>query len=100
MHMKKKIVKINVIKIDIEGNELQALKGMTTILREHKPILFIEINKEHLLKFNTTISEVFTFLKNYNYTPYDIDSTNNTIPVKNAKESDIILFISEHCIVE
>ena len=35
--------KIGLIKIDIEGYELEALKGMTNILRNDKPYLMIEV---------------------------------------------------------
>ncbi|MGZ5549016.1 MAG: FkbM family methyltransferase, partial [Nitrososphaeraceae archaeon] len=37
-------VKVDLIKIDIEGAELLALKGMEGILKDSRPVLFIEIS--------------------------------------------------------
>jgi len=36
---------VDVIKIDIEGYEMEALAGMSRIIREHRPLIFSEINE-------------------------------------------------------
>jgi len=38
---------IAVAKIDVEGNELNVLKGATILLQDHKPVIFIELESEH-----------------------------------------------------
>lgn len=37
-----------VVKIDVEGFEMPALEGMKNTLREHHPLLMIEMNNQHL----------------------------------------------------
>ena len=36
---------VDVIKIDIEGHEMEALAGMSRMIREHRPVIFSEINE-------------------------------------------------------
>lgn len=91
--IKNNLSRIDIIKIDIEGNELNALKGMHTILAQNKPILFIEVIKEHLIKFGTGIDDVYAFLKSYGYTPYKIASANNLKLLDTAEEGELIIFI-------
>jgi FkbM family methyltransferase len=64
----RKIEKIDLIKIDVEGFELHVLKGAENLLTKYRPIIFIEIN-DPLLKANkTTPWEVLNLLKTkYNY---------------------------------
>lgn len=49
------IEKINFIKVDVEGMELNVLMGSTNILKKHRPILYIENDRkeksENLLNF-------------------------------------------------
>ena len=58
-----------VIKIDIEGAELIALKGMKNLLEStNKPrLLFIEVHPEFLQSFQSNPEEVYNFLSNTKY---------------------------------
>ena len=53
---------IHVVLIDVEGHELEVLKGMNKILRDFGPSLIIETNIE-------LIDKVSIFLKTYGYGP-------------------------------
>lgn len=53
--------KISLIKIDVEGMELNVLKGSKEILRRDHPLLYIEANKK--VQFN----EINSFLKDFGY---------------------------------
>ncbi len=59
-----------VIKIDIEGAELMALKGMEILLSSNKRprILFIEVHPDFLKSFRSNTQEVYDFLSSYDYT--------------------------------
>jgi len=59
----------SVIKIDIEGAEMMALKGMENLLNsEARPrLLFIELHPDFLPSFNTTGEEVLHFLSQLKY---------------------------------
>ncbi len=55
----------DVIKIDIEGAELQALRGATAVLA-HRPILLLEVSEE-------SADEISYILKSGNYDLYDAE---------------------------
>jgi FkbM family methyltransferase len=50
--VKKNNLKINLIKMDIEGYEGAAVEGGLTILKQQQPILFIEFSSHHLKQCN------------------------------------------------
>jgi FkbM family methyltransferase len=61
-----KINKIDLIKIDIDGYELEALQGMKNILKNFNPYFLIEIN--HAAKTrNTTEQQIINYMESYNY---------------------------------
>lgn len=66
------ITSIDIIKMDIEGHEMQALVGAESTLTNMQPVITIELSREHLKRANSTPEEVTAFLKNYSYTPYGI----------------------------
>jgi FkbM family methyltransferase len=56
------------IKVDIEGMELPALKGMSATLREHFPELYIEMHGATVEQKDTNVRAVVEFLTNLGYT--------------------------------
>jgi len=62
------ISKIDLIKIDIEGYEMHALRGATKLLKVFKPPLFIEVGYTRLIKNGTSPNEMFKFLEGFGYT--------------------------------
>jgi hypothetical protein len=54
---------IGMVKIDVEGHELNAFKGMKILLRKNKPIILFEQNRGI---FNQTSDEI-KFLKSVGY---------------------------------
>lgn len=63
----KGIERVDVVKIDVEGFELRALKGGKKTLERWKPILFIEISDETLRGAGTSPSEVLAFVEELGY---------------------------------
>lgn len=59
----------DVIKIDIEGAELMALKGMTALLSSDKRprLIFLELHPTFLPSFGCSVQDVFDFLATFNY---------------------------------
>lgn len=55
--------KVGLVKIDVEGHELETFKGMQQILKNHKPIILFEQNRGIL---NGT-SDVINFLRSIGY---------------------------------
>jgi len=62
-----KIERIDLVKIDIEGYEMHALKGALQMLKKFKPVLFVEIAYTRLIKLNTSPNEVMKFLEDLGY---------------------------------
>ncbi len=56
---------VDLIKIDVEGFEIDVLKGFKKTVKEYKPILWIEVNLD-------TLEEVLKILDCYNYKIIDI----------------------------
>jgi FkbM family methyltransferase len=74
------ITRVDLIKIDIEGAELFALKGMLNTLKKFKPVLLLEIS-ENVLKGNSiSSSDVFNFLDQLGYSPYTIEKSGEIKP--------------------
>ena len=84
--VKKKIKKLNLIKIDIEGGELNVLKGAIKTLKKNKPIIIIEIVDIHCLKFGHTPLIVHNFLKINGFVGYYI--SNNSIKLKKINKNN------------
>ncbi len=64
--------KVNFIKLDIQGCELLALIGARETILKHKPILFVEIEGHHLIKFNTTEKDLVSYIKGLGYKMFRI----------------------------
>jgi FkbM family methyltransferase len=54
------------LKIDVEGYEMNVLRGAMTVIATHKPLLMIEIEKRH----NKDFQAIFSFLESQGYMPY------------------------------
>ncbi|MDF2551510.1 MAG: hypothetical protein K0R77_785 [Chryseobacterium sp.] len=61
------INRIDLIKIDIEGGEYDALLGMTRILTEIKPQILIEINHKTLKDSGHSETEIINLFSKFNY---------------------------------
>ena len=68
------INKIDLIKIDVEGYEMNVLNGGIRALKKLTPILFIEINDANLKLHGNSASSLVKFLNDLNYTVYHADS--------------------------
>lgn len=58
------------IKLDIEGNELQAIEGAKNTIKKFNPIIIIELSS-YILKKNKNFDYLKFFLKEFDYNIYD-----------------------------
>lgn len=58
------------VKLDCEGWEVHALRGMIGTLKEHQPIIFVEVNKGALAANGHTRDDIVTLLKEAGYTSF------------------------------
>lgn len=60
---------IGFIKIDIEGHEFEALKGMENLINSCNPVMQIEIEQRH---HNQPIDKIFQYILKFNYSGFFI----------------------------
>ncbi|MCR9212942.1 MAG: FkbM family methyltransferase [Proteobacteria bacterium] len=68
------IERLDFIKADIEGFELNMLQGAEEALKTLKPVIYIEINDDYLKRAGATKEMVWSFLEGLDYIPYRLDS--------------------------
>ncbi|MEZ4909563.1 MAG: FkbM family methyltransferase [Saprospiraceae bacterium] len=64
--------RLDFIKIDVEGAELFALKGMTRSIQKYKPIILIEINEGTFKNAGYSTADVMEFFRSLNYKFFSI----------------------------
>jgi hypothetical protein len=70
--------RVDVLKIDVEGAELEVLRGAKDTLTRHRPVLIIELEEELLATMGTSSSEVHDLLATYSYRSDGVfDDANN-----------------------
>lgn len=62
-----KIDKLFLMKIDIEGAEVNALKGAEKLIKKDKPVIAIEFNRQTALRAGSSIEELNEILVSYGY---------------------------------
>ncbi len=61
------IPSVDIIKMDIEGAEHEALRGMEQTLRRFKPIIVLEVHNHFLPQFNSSAEALLDWLKSLGY---------------------------------
>jgi len=70
----------SLVKIDIEGWELNALKGGVACLKSEKsPVLMVEFANEHAVNTGGSCKELYTFLESLDYKLYKYDKVKNEL---------------------
>lgn len=62
-----KVGQVDLIKIDVEGYELNVLQGGRNVLMQFRPKLFIELDDENLRAQGQSAAELIKFLEELNY---------------------------------
>ena len=67
-----------IIKLDVEGNEINALKGSLRYIKKKSPLIIIEFSK-YTLDTEKKIKYLYFFLSKYDYSIYDINNKKKTL---------------------
>jgi FkbM family methyltransferase len=80
----------DVIKIDIEGCEYQALSGARDTIAEYQPVIFIEVHPKFLNHYQNNINEIVEFVQTINYDVFDLNQNRveNYLEVLQQEQSD------------
>ena len=73
------VSKIDLIKIDVEGFELNVLKGAIKAINKYSPVLFVEVDDNNLREQQSAARELIHFL---NVNGYSTLNSENNLPVK------------------
>jgi FkbM family methyltransferase len=71
------IDRVNVMKIDIEGYEMHALRGARDLLAKHRPRLFIEVGYTRLIQNGTSPTELVRLLEDNGYSVRHAETDEN-----------------------
>jgi len=69
------VQRIDLVKIDVEGAELEVLRGMEESLTKYHPNLLVEVHPKHLSHFDYSPGDLLRFLDGRNYRVDPVDST-------------------------
>lgn len=90
---------VALMKMDVEGSELNALKGAAETIERHKPHILIEINEVALNSCGTSSSALKDFFNSQGYEGFLIDRTKEgkavikNIPTDHEHVTDETLFV-------
>jgi FkbM family methyltransferase len=71
---------IALIKIDVEGWEMEVIKGAKNLLiEENAPVLMVEFTESNLFAAGTNCYEIYDLVVSYGYMWYTYDSKNNIL---------------------
>jgi FkbM family methyltransferase len=90
---KGEIVRIDVVKMDVEGAELRVLEGAVQVLQLDKPVLIMELFDAALRGQNSSAEQVLDFLRNLGFRIFEFDpASGKATPVLSAapRSSNII----------
>ncbi len=92
---------INIIKIDIEGHEPSAIRGMQSLLLKDRPTIISEANEYWLHTCsNSNANEYIELLRSFGYDVYNVENldepiTSNSLTLDILDKIDIVAFPSD-----
>ena len=91
--IKKNNIKNNIIlKIDVDGFELNILKSCIENLKKYNLIIFMEYAPYALKEYGSNIYEFNNFIKKYDYKIFDLNFKRlNQVEIKEGSSKDIVL---------
>jgi FkbM family methyltransferase len=76
------LAKLDVVKLDVEGSELPALKGAVSVLRDHRPALIIEVAEITCRAAGYEVDELIGFVRQFGYAVYTIGRRGRLSPLE------------------
>ena len=85
---------VDLVKIDIEGHELHALRGMPELLNANDNIVvLVEVRESFLVAGGASAGELFAFMSAHGFTSYDFEVRRGTFYCNNrVRSGELIIF--------
>ena len=93
--VKKNNIVVDLIKCDVEGNELNVFKGAINTLTNHQPVVFAEMVRKWTKEFNYHPNEIIKLFEDCNYSCFYIKNkqiNNIRVITDNTRETNFIFF--------
>jgi len=84
-----KSIKIDFMKIDVEGAELFALQGAIKLIERDRPVIFCEILRKWSKQFNYVPDDILIFLRDLGYECFEIIEDGILNRIKNIDENTV-----------
>jgi Methyltransferase FkbM domain len=72
--VERNLPRADLIKIDVEGAELEILRGMENYVTSHHPVFVIELHPHLLPQFMASVDDVLGWLAGHGYTMTALDA--------------------------
>lgn len=76
----RRIERVDIIKLDVEGGEIDVFRGAATVLTKFRPILICEVLDAATKVWGYDARQIILTLKNYGYDWFDIKDDGSTVP--------------------
>lgn len=70
------VVRVDAVKIDVEGAEFQVLKGAVETLARYRPVVSVELIDRQLKLLGASAEEVMIFMRSHGYVPDQFQEQN------------------------
>ena len=89
---KNKIRNTIILKIDVDGFEMNVLKSCKKTLKKNSPIIFMEYAPYTMIEQGFSVKQFKKFISKYNYSIFDLNFKKlNNIKIFNGASTDIVL---------
>lgn len=78
----KGVDRVDLLKLDIEGSELNALKGGMEMLQRHQPALIVEVGEDTCRAAGYSMNELVSFVQGLGYSAYRIGRRGRLDPLE------------------
>ena len=85
---RKGVTRLDLIKADIEGWEMQMLKGAENTLKQFRPALMLEMVDHHLARAGDSRDALWTFLTERGYRPHRVAA--GRPPIAASADGDVL----------
>ena len=84
--------KPDLIKIDVEGYEMNVIRGADITLKKHKPKLYVEVDNKNLSGHGFSSTQLIAHIEKYDYTIINCNSKNKISSVNMPDEGHFDIF--------